>query len=102
MPTSTTTRRRDRITLAAAAAAAATPWWILETTIRFADVPDHLEKQGGGRRYDLSTVYRWSTVGVYGVRLRRFRTSPRGWCTTLEELQRFAAAMTSIGGGDLI
>lgn len=77
------------------------PWWFDETPIPLGAVPQHLPLRTDGRHRSLATVYRWATVGAHGVRLRRFRTGPRGWCTTREELQRFAVALTTIAGGDL-
>lgn len=70
------------------------PWWLGET-----ELPFPAAAQRVGR--DESTIYRWSVAGAGGVRLRRFRAGPRGWRTTVEELQRFAVAQTALGGGDL-
>ena len=79
------------------------PWWHEEHVIPLAVAPQHLPIRADGSRWSTSAIYRWSSpVGKYGVRLRRFRTGPRGWMTTVEELQRFAVAMTSIAGEDVL
>lgn len=78
------------------------PWWHGEHSIPLAVAPKHLPVRADGSRWSTSAIRRWSSpVGKYGVRLRRFRTGPRGWMTTVEELQRFAVAMTSIAGEDV-
>lgn len=79
------------------------PWWSGETAIPLHEVPARLPRRRTGRPVTLSTVYRWtSTAGVGGVRLRRFRPAGvRGYATTLEELARFSAALTALGGDAL-
>ena len=77
------------------------PWWSGQTAVLLSNAPDHLPARANGEKYSVPTIYRWTTAGANGVRLRRFRVGPRGWATTVEELQRFAVAMTTIGGGDL-
>ncbi|MBL8738579.1 MAG: DUF1580 domain-containing protein, partial [Planctomycetes bacterium] len=47
-----------------------------------------------GRRVSIASVYRWTTAGLHGVRLRRFRVGGC-WCTTTEELARWSAALTA-------
>lgn len=73
-------------------------WWVGESPVPLALAPGHLPQRGSGRPVSVATVYRWSTVGVGGVRLRRFRGGGRGWCTSVEELQRFLAALTALAG----
>jgi hypothetical protein len=73
-------------------------WWAGEQAIPLALAPQHLPVRGDGRRVSVATVYRWTTAGVSGVRLRRFRGGGRGWCTTVEELQRLLAALTALAG----
>lgn len=76
------------------------PWWAGETAVRLSDVPALLPLRAG-RRVSVATVYRWaSPAGTYGIRLRRYRAGPRGWCTTHQELQRYLAAVTAACGGD--
>ncbi|MBL8737859.1 MAG: DUF1580 domain-containing protein [Planctomycetes bacterium] len=77
------------------------PWWTGESPIPLGAVPDHLPPRADGRQRSVATIYRWSSIGAHGVRLRRYRVGPRGWFTTREELHRFAAALTSLAGGDL-
>ncbi len=84
-----------------AAATTCLPWWTGETPVPLGMVPNHLPPRSDGRQRSAATIYRWATVGAHGVRLRRYRTGPRGWCTTLQELQRFAAALTALAGGDI-
>jgi len=74
------------------------PWWAGEAAIPLTAVPQHLPPRANGRPVSVGSIYRWSTVGAHEIRLRRFRTGPRGWCTTREELQRFAHAMTAMSG----
>lgn len=76
-------------------------WWADERTTPLALAPQHLPLRGDGHRISVATVYRWTTAGVNGVRLRRFRGGGRGWCTTVEELHRLLAALTAMAGGDL-
>lgn len=42
----------------------------------------------------IASAYRWTTAGLRGVRLRRFRVGGN-WCTTTEELARWSAALTA-------
>ena len=78
-------------------------WFVGETPLALHQVPAHLPPRRNGKLVTLTTVYRWtSPAGVKGVRLRRFRPAgARGYATTLEELQRFAVALTALDGGDL-
>lgn len=71
-------------------------WWMNETHVPLALAPQHVPVRADGRRTSVATIYRWTTGGVQGVRLRRFRGGGRGWCTTVEELQRFLAALTAL------
>ena len=79
------------------------PWWSGEITIPLHEVPDRLPRRRTGRPISLATVYRWTGPnGAGGVRLRRFRPAgARGYATTVEELERFAAALTAMGGDEL-
>ncbi len=73
-------------------------WWADEQAIPLAQAPQHLPQRGHGHFVSVATVYRWTTAGVNGVRLRRFRGGGRGWCTTVEELQRLLVALTTLAG----
>jgi hypothetical protein len=79
------------------------PWWSGETAIPLHEVPGRLPSRRNGSLISLATVYRWTgPAGVGGVRLRRYRPAgARGYATTLEELERFAAALTALGGDEL-
>lgn len=76
------------------------PWWVGETGIRMSEVPGHVPAHPGGRRVSVATVYRWTTNGLNGIRLRRYRVGS-AWCTTVEELVRWQAALTIYETGSL-
>lgn len=76
------------------------PWWAGESSIRLGDVPRVLPPLPDGRRVSVASVYRWSTAGLRGVRLRRFRVG-HVWCTTVAELDRWSAELTRRAGGDV-
>ena len=76
------------------------PWWPGEKALPLGLVPEHLPPRGNGKPVSASRVYAWCTGGLRGVRLRRFR-SPSGWCTTVEELARFMAALTALCGEEV-
>ena len=84
-------------------ATSSSPWWSGETAVPLHQVPERLPSRRNGAPISLTTVYRWTgPSGVGGVRLRRFRPAgARGYATTLEELERFAAALTALGGDEL-
>ena len=84
-------------------ATSCSPWWSGETAIPLHQVPGQLPLRRNGKPVSLTTVYRWTGPhGVDGVRLRRFRPAgARGFATTLQELERFAAALTAVGGDEL-
>jgi len=76
------------------------PWWTGEKPIRLGDVAKHVPRRPNGRRMSIQSIFRWTTAGVAGVRLRRFR-APGCWATTVEEVHRFLAAVTEAEGGDV-
>ena len=65
-----------------------TPWWIGETMIPLSGVPKYCP-----RRVHRSAVYRWTEGGLQGVYLRWFQAGGTR-ATTVEELNRFFAALT--------
>jgi len=69
-------------------------WWTGEHQTRLSDLPRYLPPLPDGRRVSIASVYRWTTAGLRGVRLRRFRIGGV-WCTTTEELARWSAALTA-------
>ena len=75
----------------------ANPWWTSEQPVLLRDVPRLLIADDDNRP-SVSSVYRWTTAGCGGVRLRRFRVTPDTWATTREELTRFQAAQTELAG----
>lgn len=76
----------------------ASSWWAGEEQVRLSDLPRLLPPLPDGGRVSLASVYRWTTRGLRGVRLRRFRCAG-GWATTREELARWQAAMTAAEAG---
>ena len=78
----------------------AAAWWIGETPITFAAAPKHFPERSDGRPISVSAIYRYTTGGLNGVRLRRFK-SGHHWCTTVEEIGRWQAALTSLAGEEV-
>lgn len=78
--------------------AATAPWWAGEQPqIPIPQLPQHLPPRGTGKPISASRAYAYTTVGVRGVRLRRFR-GPSGWVTTGPEVARFLQALTALAG----
>lgn len=73
-------------------------WWLDEAKIRVSDIPSHVPTVVGGRKVSKATAWRWTLHGIRGLRIRRFRVGGV-WCTTLEELGRWQAALTDADGG---
>lgn len=71
----------------------ANQWWSGERQLRLSAVPHHVPYTASGRPVSLASVYRWTTAGMDGVRLRRFRVAGQ-WATTVEELARWQQALT--------
>jgi Protein of unknown function (DUF1580) len=65
-----------------------------EGLLYLSEIPRHLPSTLLGRRVHLSTVIRWRTRGVGGVRLEAVRLGGR-WVTSREALARFTAAVTA-------
>lgn len=65
--------------------------------MRLSDLPRMLPPLPNGGRVSLASVYRWTTAGLRGVRLRRYRCAG-AWATTRQELTRWQAAQTAIAG----
>lgn len=72
----------------------AAPWWAGESSVRVSDIPRHVPPLPDGRRVSVASAFRWTTSGLRGVRLRRFRVGGV-WATTTEELARWSAALTA-------
>lgn len=64
-----------------------------ETGIRVSAVPAILSKMNGGKRVSRSTVHRWLTAGIQGIRLEGVRVGGT-WYTSIEALRRFLTATT--------
>lgn len=70
------------------------PWWADETQVKLTELGSLIPgRHRNGRLTSTSTVFRWTTDGLEGIRLRRFRTGGV-WATTLEEFDRWNAALT--------
>lgn len=78
----------------------APPWWTNETALRVSDIPKILPAKPDGSRVHISSAFRFTTAGVSGVRIRRFKCGSV-WCTTQEEVRRWERALTVAAGGDL-
>lgn len=79
-------------------AADPTAWWAHERAIRVSSIPGHVPTLPDGRRVSVATAWRWSLRGLHGLRIRRFKTGGT-WCTTVEELGRWQAALTAAQAG---
>jgi hypothetical protein len=69
-----------------------------ETTLKLSEIGDHLPPGRRGKRLSLSAALRWVLDGVRlpdgrRVRLEAVRVSGK-WISSLEALERFAAAQT--------
>ena len=72
-------------------------WWTGEDAVRLSVVPGHVPPGPQGR-VSLASVYRWTIGGLSDIRLRRFKIGGR-WHTTVQEIDRFAAALTATAEG---
>ena len=66
---------------------------LTEELVRLSDVPKHLPRNRNGKKVGTSTVYRWATKGVRGIRLEWWQL-PSGRVTSLEAVTRFLRALT--------
>ena len=62
----------------------------------FAELFGRLPRGPGGRRVHLSTLCRWRTRGVRGVRLAAVRVGSR-WASSLAAVEQFILAVTLAG-----
>ncbi len=67
----------------------------LSDLIPLREVGRHLPHRSG-RALHHSTVYRWATRGVAGVRLQTLRAPGAGRCTTQQWLREFVAAVAAL------
>lgn len=74
----------------------AVSWWTGEDPVRLSCVPRHVPVRPSGRPVSKAVVYSWTTKGLLGIKLRRFRVGAQ-WCTTMQELARWQAALTTAG-----
>jgi hypothetical protein len=61
--------------------------------VRLSKAPALLPPTFDGSPVHVTTIYRWTTQGIGGVVLRRFKVGG-AWATTAEELARFQFALT--------
>jgi hypothetical protein len=75
----------------------------IEPLISFADAAQSLPRRRRGRKAHISTLYRWTTIGVRGHVLESLQIGGTR-CTSREALQRFFEALSQrqagpVGGG---
>jgi Protein of unknown function (DUF1580) len=66
-----------------------------EEAVTLAEAAKHLPALRKGRRIHLSTLYRWTSRGVSGVRLESLKLG-RTVVTSKEALQRFAEKLAQV------
>jgi hypothetical protein len=74
-----------------------------ETLISLAEAAKMLPRRRKGRKAHVSTLFRWTTAGVRGIRLESIQCGGSR-CTSKEALQRFYEALSqrqtgAFGGG---
>ena len=69
-----------------------------ETVISPADAVKNLPRRRGGKRPNISTVYRWMVDGVRGIKLESICIGGTR-CTSIEALQRFFDRLTAKADG---
>jgi hypothetical protein len=75
-------------------------WWSGETPVALGAVPRLLPARPNGALVSVASVRRWARAGLLGVRLRTFAGGGRRTATTVEEVHRFLAALSSVRGLD--
>src|SRR5262245_27373486 len=68
-----------------------------ETVVSFTEAVRLLPRRRGGKRPDVSTLYRWSADGLRGVILESTQVGGTR-CTSIEALDRFFARLTELAG----
>jgi hypothetical protein len=71
-----------------------------ERLVALSKVGYHLPSRSTGQPVHVSTVYRWCTAGVRGVRLERVTIGGSTY-TSVEAIQRFAERLTAGGAPQL-
>src|SRR5438128_2214980 len=69
-----------------------------EPPISLAEAAKSIPSGRGAKRTHISTVFRWISRGVSGVRLEALRLGGR-WVTSREAVQRFAERLTAERSG---
>ena len=67
-----------------------------ETVLSLTEASRLLPRRRGGKHPHVSTLYRWASVGLDGVRLDTIRIGGT-LCTSIRALQRFFEAISGIG-----
>jgi len=74
---------------------------LTEKPLPFSQAARLIPRRRAGRKCNLATVYRWSTVGCRGVRLESIQVGGTR-CTSREALQRFFERLTAQSTGEPI
>lgn len=65
-----------------------------EHLITFKELAESLPRRRGDRPIHLSTIHRWRSRGLKGIRLEAIRIGG-SWCTSREAFGRFASRLTA-------
>ncbi len=72
-----------------------------ESVLSLTEAASSLPRRRKGKRPDVATLYRWSTVGCRGIRLETIQVGGCR-CTSKEAMQRFFDALTAQSAGEPI
>lgn len=70
-----------------------------EELISLADVPARLPNRRGGKRANVSTIYRWAQHGLHGIRLEVLQLGGTK-TTSSQALQRFFEQLSAATAGE--
>lgn len=68
-----------------------------EDVMALAKAAEHLPSRRNGQKPATSTLYRWTSNGVKGIKLEYLQVGSTR-CTSIEALQRFFGRLTAEGG----
>ena len=71
----------------------------MEKVMGFGEAIDHLPRRRAGKKCNISTFYRWSQIGVRGIRLETISIGGTK-CTSVEAMQRFFDELTADQAGE--
>jgi hypothetical protein len=69
-----------------------------EQVVSFRELASRLPRRRMGRPTHVTTIHRWRSRGIKGIRLAAVRLGG-AWVTTLQAYQRFCAALTTKATG---